>query len=378
MTKRIHLLFAALLLLAATCAAFGRDVEKADLFVAGEGGYAVYRIPGLVSYGKTALAYCEARRLGPADWGSIDVLARRSTDGGRTWGPPRKLVEPPADARPNPVAPPRKGGGITVNNPVAIAGETLHFLYCVEYGRCFYMRSEDGGATFSPPLEITPTFEKFRPEYDWKVIATGPGHGIQLLGAERGADGAYRLKGGRLVVPVWLSTSTKGPHRPSRTATIYSDDDGRTWQRGDLVPTPGLVNPSEASIAQAEGRVFLNIRHEGEPHRRAMVESRDGATGWSDVRLVESLPEPVCMGSMLGLGRPGDRGVNQLLFCNPDPPTGRGRTHLTVKLSHNLGKTWEDFATLEPGACGYSDLALWDWGVMCLYERSGTLTLAGF
>ena len=114
------------------------DVAKTDLFSAGEGGYALYRIPGVVVTAKgTVLAYCEARKTGAGDWGHIDVMMRRSTDGGRRWGPARKVVQPPADARKNAVAAAQKLGGageITVNNPVAIAGRdgVVHFLYCVE------------------------------------------------------------------------------------------------------------------------------------------------------------------------------------------------------------------------------------------------------
>ena len=39
----------------------------------------------------------------------------------------------------------------TVNNPMAIAARdgTVHFVYCVEYMRCFYMRSDDDGVTWS-------------------------------------------------------------------------------------------------------------------------------------------------------------------------------------------------------------------------------------
>lgn len=74
-------------------------------------------------------------------------------------------------------------------------------------------RSTDGGVTRSAPVEITSTFEKFRPASDWKVLATGPDHCTQL-------------KNGRLVVPVWLSTGTGGnAHRPSVVSTIFNDLD---------------------------------------------------------------------------------------------------------------------------------------------------------
>src|SRR5262249_31475851 len=62
-------------------------VEQQAVFTAGEGGYHSYRIPALVVTAKgTLLAFCEGRKKGRGDSGDIDLLLRRSTDGGRTWG----------------------------------------------------------------------------------------------------------------------------------------------------------------------------------------------------------------------------------------------------------------------------------------------------
>ena len=229
---------------------------EGDLFQADHGGYAHYRIPGLVVTARgTLLAYCEARKSTRGDWGTIDILMRRSTDGGRSWEPPRKVADPPAGVTKNPVALAQKlaqPGEITLNNPVAIADTktgAVHFLYCVEYARCFYRRSDDDGRTFTEPVEITPAFERFRPEYDWKVLATGPGHGIQL-------------SGGRLLVPVWLSTGTGGhAHRPSAVSVIYSDDHGETWRRGDIVAAhPDPVEPERDGGGRA-GRRAGDAQH---------------------------------------------------------------------------------------------------------------------
>ena len=111
---------------------------------------------------------------------------------------------------------------------------TVHMLFCLEYMRCFYQRSTDEGETWSTPVEITGAFDTFRAAYPWKVLATGPGHGIQL-------------SGGRLLVPVWLSTGTGGhAHRPSAVSVIISDDHGKTWQRGEIV----VKNPNGEIRAQ--------------------------------------------------------------------------------------------------------------------------------
>src|SRR5437762_2156209 len=80
-------------------------LDKTDLFEAGKGGYTLYRIPGIVVTSKgTLLAYCEARKSDKGDWGAIDLLLRRSTDGGKTWSAPKKVAEVPGPHKKNPAA----------------------------------------------------------------------------------------------------------------------------------------------------------------------------------------------------------------------------------------------------------------------------------
>jgi sialidase-1 len=240
------------------------------------------------------------------------------------------------------------------------------------------MRSDDDGVTFSKPVEISATFEKFRPEYDCNVIATGPGHGIQLTN-------------GRLVVPVWLSTGAKG-HGPSVTATIYSDDHGETWQRGEIaIPdTSEWVNPNETVAVQlADGRVMLNARSLGKKNRRVVTTSPDGATRWSKPKLDNALLEPICMASMVRFSSQPAGDKNRILFSNPDnlsradgketPGGHRDRKNLSIKLSYDEAQTWPVNKVLEAGPSAYSDLAvLPDGTILCFYERPKLLTIARF
>ena len=343
----------------------GPLLEKTNLFEARTGGYHTYRIPGIVVTRRgTVLAYCEGRRTGRGDWEDIDVFLRRSPDGGRTWEPARKLVD---------------RGSQTVNNPLAIvdaATDEVHFLYCTDYARCFVMHSRDDGATFTDPVEITPVFEQFRRDYDWNVIATGPGHGIQL-------------RGGRLVVPVWLSTGGKR-HRPSICSVIYSDDHARTWHRGEIVARHGdrIPNPSETvAVELADGRVMLNFRNESPRHRRLVSFGRDGAGAWTEPAFDDELIEPVCMASLVRIPPELAGGKDCLVFTNPLSQEGSGRRgpnyqfghaksldrkNVTVRLSDDQGQTWPTERTLEPGISGYSDMAVGpDGTVYCFYERGG-------
>ncbi len=355
-------------------------LEKTGVFPPGFNGITRYRIPGIVVTTKgTVLAYCEARKNDSSDWGEIEVHLRRSTDGGRTWLPSQHIAHKADRIEGNP----RKATGgekeQTVNNPVAIVDRetgAIEFLYCVNYARCFSMRSTDDGLTWTAPVEITASFEPFRAKYDWKVIATGPGHGIQL-------------KSGRLVVPIWLAYGAVGDHKPSAAATIYSDDHGKTWQAGDLcLPNEGdFGDPNETTITElSDGRVMLVSRSVSKANRKLVTTSPDGAKGWTTPVFHDQLWEPICMAGIVA--HPSKPGT--LIYSNPhtlnlekdgtEVPAGRGkRENLSIKLSHDDGKTWPINKTLEPGKSAYSDLAvLPDGTVLCLYERADSIACARF
>jgi len=313
--------------------------------------YSSLRIPALVVTQKgTLLAFAAGRIDSGSDWADMDLVMRRSTDGGDTWQPLQVIAQ--------------RENKTPVDNPTPIVGRdgTIHLVYQRDYARAFYTSSTDDGKTWSVAKDITAAFDDFKDEYDWKVLAPGPGHSIQLAN-------------GRLIVPVWLADSdVEEPHRshrPSRIATIYSDDNGSTWKRGELIPdVPGFKNPSETmAVELSDGRVMLNIRNESTERRRGVSYSEDGISGWTAPKYVEELFEPICMASIIRVDDPGASPYQ--LFVNPDSKEipKHPRKNLTVKLSADDGKTWSVTQVLNEGISGYSDLAIDDSGIVyCLYE----------
>ncbi len=360
-------------------------LEKQDLFKVGDNpAYNIYHIPGIVVTAKgTVLAWCEARKrpAGVSDWDDIRILLRRSTDDGKTWSEPQSIANVEGPKEKNPFALRMKNvdpNDVTYNNPVLIADKdgTVHMLFCLEYMRTYYQRSDDDGVTWSRPTEITSTFDAFKKDYDWKVLATGPNHCIQL-------------KNGRLVVPVWLSTGTGGnAHRPSVTSTIYSDDQGKNWKAGEIaVPnTEEWINPNETvAIELKDGSVMLNVRSESKAHRRLVTISPDGATKWSTPKFDDALLEPICMGAIT---RYDHGGKSLILFSNPhnlekakgkaDPGQSRDRKNVSVKISRDEGKTWAVNKTLESGPSMYSDLGVTQKGtILCFYGSAAKPGFAG-
>ncbi len=193
------------------------------------------------------------------------------------------------------------------------------------------------------------------------------------------------MRSGRLVVPVWLSTASGGnAHRPSVTATVYSDDQGRTWHAGNIaVPDTSETSiPNEASVVEpGDGHVLLNVRSESKAGLRILVESPDGASHWSKPVFNKGLFDPVCFGSMVRL--PGTRTV---LFAIP---AERSRRNLLLRTTEDGGRTWQQRFSIDEGWSGYSDMTVARDGttILCLYERGAAddrkfraarLTLARF
>lgn len=375
---KLTLLSVALLAMGGLAAAAEPFIEKQDLFRVGDDpAYNIYHIPGVLVTAKgTVLAWCEARKrpAGVSDWDDIRILLRRSTDDGKTWSAPQSIANVEGAKEKNPLSLRMKNvdpKDVTYNNPVLIADKdgTVHMLFCLEYMRVFYQRSDDDGVTWGKPTEITSAFDAFNKDYDWKVLATGPNHSIQL-------------KGGRLVVPVWLSTGTGGnAHRPSVTATIYSDDQGKSWHASEIaVPnTEEWINPNETvAVELNDGSVMLNVRSESKAHRRLVTISPDGATKWSTPKFDDALLEPICMG---GIVRYNHDGKSLILFSNPhnlekekgkaEAGKNRDRKNVSVKLSRDEGKTWAVSKSIEPGPSMYSDIGVTQKGtILCFYGTS--------
>jgi sialidase-1 len=332
-------------------------VEESSIVFEPDSLYKSTRIPALVVTPKgTLLAFCEGRIGTASDWADMNLIMRRSTDGGRTWREIKILDS---------------NKGAPVGNPTPIVDEkgTVHLLYQKDYAEAFYTWSDDDGISWKTARNITSVFNQFKPEYDWKVLAPGPGHGIQL-------------KNGRLLAAVWLANSSKlvprRSHGPSCVATIYSDDQGKTWNRGAIVAdsSAAISNPNESMAVQLEdGTVLLSIRNPGSIKRRAFSTSPDGRENWSPVRFEEELFDPTCMASMVALAPQNRNDKQAILFVNPDSRNieKHPRQNLTAKLSYDGGYTWPVQKVLNSGASGYSDLAVGPDGIIyCLYETNTT------
>ncbi len=349
------ILIAAVTLIAGACLAEDsavtktwKDPEKGVVFQSGEGGYHTYRIPALIVSKKgTLLAFCEGRKNGRGDSGEINTLLRRSFDGGKTWGPVQKIAVDGANTFGNPCPVIDQSTG-TIWLPLTHnIGEDHESEIKMGTGKgtrtVWICRSEDDGATWTAPVEITASTKKA----NWAWYATGPGVGIQL-------------RSGRLVIPcdyAVLGTRDYGSH------IIYSDDHGATWKSGG----EALPQTNECQVVELEdGSLMLNMRsHRGQLCRTVAL-SGDGGLTFSEGKPDETLVEPVCQASFLRYTGKAAHGMSRLIFSNP---ASIRRNMMTVRMSCDEGKTWPVMKLLDHRFSAYSCLTvLPDMEIGLLYE----------
>ncbi len=334
-------------------------VEETVVFKAGEGGYHTYRIPSLIVTQKgTILAFCEGRKRGASDTGDIDLLLRRSSDGGKTWDAPQVVWDDGANTCGNPCpVVDRKTGTIwlLLTHNLGADTEAKIVARTAKGSRTVWVtKSTDDGATWEKPTEITKDVK----EPGWTWYATGPGVGIQLAS-------------GRLLIPCDNKTDAG---KLWQSHVIFSDDGGKSWKIGGVVGPK--CNESQA-VELSDGRVMLNMRSYQANNRRFVALSKDG--GETFTRPVEdaALIEPVCQGSVIA--DPVTKGG--LFFSNP---ASTKREKMTVRYSADDGRTWTKSRELYAGPSAYSCLTvLPDGRVGCLYERGAkgsyeTIVLAKF
>jgi sialidase-1 len=320
-----------------------------DLFVAGQGGYHTYRVPALVVTPRgSVIALAEGRRRSWSDTGLIEIVLRRSDDGGRTFGPLEVVVAEPGmtcgnatptvDARTGTIWLPFCKNREDGPEPMIFEGKAPRTAWMT--------RSDDDGRTWATPWEITDAVK--RPDWSW--FAFGPGHGAQL-------------ESGRLVVPSVHAKIVDLRHSdPCRAHVTVSDDGGATWRPGGIVDVP---TSSECEVAEiAKDVVYLNARYELEGRGRVSAWSRDGGLTFPDVVIDERLTDPACQGSLVQVpaGAPG-----HLLLVSA---TGPKRERLAVRSSTDGGRSFAELGVLDPGHAAYSDtVALPDGSFLCLHER---------
>lgn len=339
----ISVLVAGLVHVSGNCMAQKPFFSEQRLYAPGDEGSSNWRIPALLALSDGSLLVANDRRKHnegdlPED---IDVVCRRSVDGGNTWGTMIYVAEGEGKGRGfgDPALVQCDGGDVLC----LYAGGNGYFASSEEKPIRVYMsRSKDGGMTWEERQDLTKMLwgsESQRPEC-------------------RNYRGAFAASGNGMVLK-------KGPHKgrvlfavamcrvdswASDNFIVYSDDCGESWTVSELAFSEG----DEAKLLELEsGDILLSVRRSGE---RGWNLSKDGGETWGTQGLWPEMKVNACNGDMLRLPKEvTGESVDILLHSVPN---SMERRDVSLFVSYDEGKSWTDVVRLAEGPSVYSSLTL--------------------
>lgn len=324
------------------------EAEPMFIFENTEGGYSTFRLPSLVRLKKDFLnirdksftsdvlmACAEGRKNSARDTGRVDIVCKFSSDNGKTWTPLKVLFtygeKVGKYGNPTPVADEKTG---LINFVLMTATKESGFNYDTYCYRGtltsdYEFHWEDKNNISLPKLQgkVKSGSDGVRKD----TLMVGPSKGVQIKNGE---------KAGRLIIPA----SNDGD-----SFVLYSDDDGKHWQRGEKA---GSGNECEATELP-NGDIVMVIRENTmctmyHPKQfQCLSYSSDGGESWYESMFKTELRSPICMTS---LDRAGD------MLCISYPDSFTTRRGLTAAVSFDSGKSWNK-KLLYSGAAGYSSVA---------------------
>ena len=342
------------------CAA-KQEITHVDVFTSGQDGYHTYRIPAIeTAPDGSLLVFTEARKYNSHDPGTrgndIDLVYKRSTDGGKNWSEMIVLDDP--------------GERWASCNPVTLLDRATKRVWLfhnrtrpdrssasarvgTDDSQAWARYSQDNGLTWSEPMDLTAIARDIE---NWGSAFFGPG-------------GAVQNSKGRLIVPVSQTTGKgDGDERTTPTAwtafTIYSDDHGETWTRGRLASSASSENQL---VELADGSLLMDARQDKGSTRWIFLSS-DGGETWSPPRTGQVVPPIASAIERYSLASAGDD-RNRILWTGPKGP---GRQTLVLRLSYDEGESFTNERIISEEKAAYSDLTLLsDRSIGVIWERGG-------
>lgn len=210
--------------------------------------------------------------------------------------------------------------------------------------------STDGGETWSAPSILNEQVRTGAYSDTAKFYGVGPGRGLAM-------------STGRIVFPCYTFYNADG-----NSSVIYSDDNGKTWERGEDLSW----QTSEATVAEADGRLYMFARHGG------YAVSTDGGETWSERQDTPGANiHTGCQINAIVYSKLIDGKTAILLSCPTGGSRANGKIYVgLVQENGSIDWKYDYSVTSNGGYYAYSCLTeLADGSVGLLYENAGSSAL---
>ncbi|KAF2750471.1 glycoside hydrolase family 33 protein [Sporormia fimetaria CBS 119925] len=379
-----------------------------NLATNGQGVTAYYRIPALEVLGNNVvLASWDARPDNGDSPSPNSIIQRRSTDGGLTWGPVTYI----AKGRPGATGVQKYG----FSDPSYVVdrktGKVFNFhVFSKNTGfgasvignddtnlnviSAQVSVSTDGGLTWNtdptrqpnlPPVasangNTSPLITKVVKPVGSTVNGVANVGGVVGMFATSGAgiQLRYGAKAGRLVQQFAGSVIQPSGNTAIQAWSVYSDDGGATWQRGNFV---GTGMDENKVVELSNGTLMMNSRDSGRSGYRKVSLSTDQGVNWSAPRIENQLIDPTNNAHITRAypdAAQGSKEAKILLFTNSASQTSRSLG--TVRFSCDDGNTWNAGKRFQSGYMAYSVIQPLggDWFGIFYEGPNGVMAFARF
>lgn len=370
--------------------------EEQTLAKNGEGDYSNYRIVALANLGDNViLASFDGRPSNGDSPNPNSIMQRRSTDGGDTWGEPTYIAKGQ-----------ESGTKYGFSDPSYVvdheAGKVFNFhVYSKDVGfrdsefgnddadrniqsvECSV--STDKGVSWSTDPDnrtsLPPTAEDLVTKVAKPNGKTVNGHehvgGVKGMFASsgEGIQLRYGAHAGRLIQQFMGTVVQDDGSTVQQAYSLYSDDNGKTWQMG----TPVGEGMDENKVVElSNGDVMLNSRPQTGGYRK-VAKSTDGGVTYSEPKEDDQLPDPANNGHITRMypdAAQGSAEAKILLFSNTATKAAPRENGL-VRYSCDDGQKWSSGKAIRSGAMDYSVItALGDDKFGIFFEAGGELIFA--
>ncbi len=307
----------------------------------------------------------------------LDILMRRSDDGGRTWGPVTTVVQGRDDfgyGDPSVVAD-RDSAGLVLMQ--AVSGNVPYiYASAAKPQHATFFRSTDGGKTWDKGHDVAPSiyslYKAEQPLSQQKGFFLTSGKITQSRLIKKGKY--YRLYMAHPILHVGAFV-------------IYSDDFGRTWQvLGGAATIPGPDGDESKVEELPDGSVLLSCRKFSSLGRRFNVfvykDKKRAVGSWQTAQDAKAMAGCTrCNGDVVVVPARRAADGRKTWLAIQSIPQSKTRDHLGffyrevprrgADLAPTLAEHWQRGAMIHEGTAAYSTLSVFsDNTVGILYEAN--------